>query len=118
VARADLDDEAFQQLTLTLFFTPGDGNRIQRVNFDIFPAGQLHIWQRGDVDQLRSVGAGSVVSRDGDPYTGELLWSGWLADGETYFVRLRNDEEVPIDYWLYTADVIRPELGELLASEG
>jgi hypothetical protein len=118
VARADLDDEAFEELTLTLFFTPGDGNRIQRVNFDIFPAGQLHIWQRGDVDQLRSVGAGSVVSRDGDPYTGELLWSGWLADGETYFIRLRNAEEVPIDYWLYTADVIHPELGELLAPEG
>jgi mannan endo-1,4-beta-mannosidase len=117
VMRADLDDEAFEQLTLSLFFTPDDGQRIHRVNFDIFPADQLHIWERGDTDQLRNVGAGSIVSRDDDPHTGELLWSGWLVDGETYYVRLRNDTEVLINYWLFTADVIRPELGELLAPE-
>ena len=118
VMRADVDDEAFEQLTLSLFFTPDDGQRIHRVNFDIFPADHLTIWERGDTDQLRNVGAGSIVSRDDDPHTGELLWSGWLVDGETYYVRLRNDTEVPINYWLFTADVIRPELGELLTPEG
>jgi hypothetical protein len=33
-------------------------------------------------------------------------------DGETYFIRLRNDAEIAVDYWLFTADVIHPELGE------
>lgn len=117
VTSANLDDEVFEQLTLSLFFTADDGQRIPRVNLDIFPAGQLHIWQRGDADQMRTVGSGSLVSRDDDPNTGELLWSGWLIDGETYYVRLRNDANVPINYWLFTADVIRPELGELLTPE-
>jgi hypothetical protein len=116
--RADLDDEAFEQMTLSLFITPDDGHRVHRVNFDIFPADQLHVWQRGDTDQLRNVGAGSVISRDGNPNTGELLWNGWLVDGETYYIRLRSDADVPIDYWLFTADVIHPELGELLTPEG
>jgi hypothetical protein len=118
VVRADMDDEAFEQMTLSLFFTPDDGRRIHSVNFDTYSADQIHTWERGDTDQLRNVGAGSVVSRDDDPNTGELLWSGWLVDGETYFVRLRNDADAPIEYWLFTADVIRPELGELLAPEG
>jgi hypothetical protein len=121
MVRNDFDDEAFGQMTLSLFFTPDDGNRTHRVNFDIFPAEQLHTWERGDrgdTDQLRNVGAGSVVSRNGDPNTGELLWSGWLVDGETYYVRLRNDADAPVDYWLFTADVIHPELGELLTPEG
>jgi hypothetical protein len=118
MVRNDFDDEAFEQMTLSLFFNPDDGNRTHRVNFDIFPAEQLHTWERGDTDQLRNVGAGSVVSRNGDPNTGELLWSGWLVDGETYYVRLRNDTDASVDYWLFTADVIHPELGELLTPEG
>jgi hypothetical protein len=118
VARKDSDDEAFEQMTLSLFFTPANSNSILPVNFDIFPAEQLHVWERGDTDQLRNVGAGSIVSRDGDPNTGELLWSGWLVDGETYYVRVRNDADAPVEYWLFTADVIHPELGELLTPEG
>lgn len=113
LVRDDLDTEAFEQLALSLFFTPDDGNRKYNVGFDIFPADQLHVWQRGDTNQLRNVGAGSVVSRDNDPNTGELLWSGWLLDGETYYIRMRNDADLGIDYWLFTADVIHPELGEL-----
>jgi hypothetical protein len=115
VLRDDYDDEVFEQLTLSLFFTPDDGNRVHHVTFDIFPPDQLQVWARGDTDQLRNVGAGTVVSRDGDPNTGELMWSGWLADGETYYVRLRNEADVAIDYWFFTANVIHPELGELLA---
>ena len=75
------------------------------------------MWEHGDTDQLRNVGAGSIVSRDGDPNTGELLWSGWLVDGESYYVRLRNDADVPINYWLFTDDVIHPELDERLTPE-
>jgi hypothetical protein len=118
VTRADLDEEFFEQMTLSLYFTPGDGHRVDLVNFEIFPANQLHIWQQGDTNRLLNMGAGSVVARDDDPNTGELLWNGWLIDGEAYYLRLRNDADVPIDYWLFTADVIRPELGELLAPEG
>jgi hypothetical protein len=113
----DFDDDAFEPHTFTLIFIPDDGRRIHRVGFDIFPADQLHTWERGNTDQLRNVGAGAVVSRDDDPNTGELLWSGWLIDGETYYVRLRNGADVPIEYWLFTADVIHPELGGLLTPE-
>jgi hypothetical protein len=111
----DFDEEAYEAHIFTLIFTPDDGHRMHNVGLEIIPLDQLHIWQRGDTEQLRNVGAGNVVSRDGDPNTGELLWSGWLIDGETYYVRLRNDAEVAIDYWLFTADVMRTELGELAA---
>jgi hypothetical protein len=113
--RDDFDKEKIEPMALSLFFTPDDGHRVHRVNFEIFPASELGIWQRGDTDQLKNLGAGGVVSRDGDPNTGERLWSGWLMDGATYYVRLRNDADAIVDYWLFTADVLHPELGTLSA---
>jgi hypothetical protein len=115
IVRGYLSEQDFKQLTLSLFFTPDDGNRVHHVNFELFTANQLHIWQRGDTDQLHNFGAGSAVSRDGDPNTGELLWSGWLMSGESYLLKISNNADVAIDYWLFTADVLHPELGTLSA---
>jgi hypothetical protein len=65
-------DGAFQrQMDLTLIFTPDDGNRIHHVNFQIFPADQITHWYSGGASQLQNMGAGGIVSRDGDPVTGE-----------------------------------------------
>jgi hypothetical protein len=45
-----------------------------------------------------------------------LSIEGWATsdeEGEAYYIYLRSDAEVTIDFWFYTADVIRPTLGEL-----
>ena len=105
-------DGAYQrQADLTMFFTPDDGNRAYRVHFQIFPADQVMHWYGSDAGQMQNLGAGSVVSRDGNPVTGELLWNGWVENSQGYFVEVFNDSEVPIDYWLFTGDVIGAELG-------
>ncbi|UCC87439.1 MAG: sortase [Anaerolineales bacterium] len=104
--------DAFQkQLDLTLFFTPDNGSRAYGVSFQIFPAEQITHWYAGDVSQMQNMGAGGVVSRDGNPVTGELLWSGWIVNSETYYVQVSNGVDVTIDYWLFTGDVIAAELG-------
>ena len=105
-------DGAFQrQADLTFFFTPDDGNRAYRVSFQIFPAEQIMRWYANDVSQMQNMGAGGVVSRDGNPVTGELLWSGWVANDQAYFIQVSNGADVPIDYWLFTDNVMAAELG-------
>jgi sortase A len=105
-------DGAFQrQADLTLFFTPDDGNRAYRVSFQIFPAEQITRWYANDMSQVHNLGAGGVVSRDGNPVTGELLWSGWIANDQAYFIQVLNGADVPIDYWLFTGNVMAAELG-------
>lgn len=105
-------DGAFQrQADLTFFFTPDDGNRAYRVSFQIFPAEQIMRWYSNDVSQMQNMGAGGVVSRDGNPVTGELLWSGWVANDQAYFIQVSNGADVPIDYWLFTDNVMAAELG-------
>jgi sortase A len=105
-------DGAFQrQADLTFFFTPDDGNRAYRVSFQIFPSEQIMRWYSNDVGQMQNMGAGGVVSRDGNPVTGELLWSGWVANDQAYFIQVSNGADVPIDYWLFTDNVMAAELG-------
>jgi LPXTG-site transpeptidase (sortase) family protein len=106
------NDAACQrQADMTLFFTPDDGNRAHLVNFQIFPADQIPLWSGDDAGQMQNLGAGGIVSRDGNPLTGELLWSGWVVDSQTYYIRVLNGADVSIDYWLFTDDVIAAELG-------
>lgn len=102
---------AFQrQVDLTLFFTPDDGARAHWVNFQIFSADQIARWG-GDASQMQNLGAGGVVSRDGNPVTGELLWSGWIVNNETYYVQVSSGVDVTIDYSLFTGDIVAAELG-------
>jgi LPXTG-site transpeptidase (sortase) family protein len=106
------NEVAFQRrVDLTLFFTPDDGNRAPLVNFQIFSADQITCWRRDDVGHMQNLGSGGVVSRDGNPLTGELLWSGWVVESETYYIRVLNGADVSIDYWLFTDNVIAAELG-------
>lgn len=108
----DLDENIFEQMALTLFTTPGNGNITDRVNFELFTGDQYGIWMRGTPEDMQNTGAGSVVSRDGDPNTGEHIWKGVIIDGDRYFIRVRNDTDEIVDYYLLEGDVINTELGD------
>lgn len=107
----DHDDEMIENMKMTMFFTPMTGYMSNRVNFEIFPASQYHIWSRGDSDYMEHFGLGLWVSRDEDPDTGERLWNGTLVDGDRYLVKVKNGTPDEIDYYLFPNDVENAELG-------
>jgi hypothetical protein len=90
----------------TMFFTPDDGNRIRSVNFELFEANQLRDWAPDNPDGIVGFGKGSAVNRDGGIETGELLWKGHVTSGDTYYLRVINGSDTPIDFTLYPDDVI------------
>lgn len=111
----DFDNEAFEQMALTMVATPADGNRDHYVTFEVFRAGpDVQYWSETDLDntQINNMGAGSLVVRDDNPWTMERFWNGWVLDNNLYLVQVRNGSDVPIDYHLFTGDVYRPPLGE------
>lgn len=112
--RDDLDEELIENLKLTMFFTPRKGFISDRINFEIFPAGQYHIWQRGTSDYMKNMGLGMWVSRDEDPDTGERLWSGTVVDGDDYLIKVKNGTPDVVDYYLFPDDVENAELGNPL----
>ena len=109
--RDDLDDELIENMKLTMFFTPRAGFTSNRINFEIFPAAQYHIWARGDTDYMEHLGLGQWVSRDEDPDTGERLWNGTMVDGDRYFIKVKNGTSDVVDYYLFPDDVENAELG-------
>jgi hypothetical protein len=109
--RDDLDEDLFEDMAMTMFFTPRTGFTSNRINFEIIPAGQYHIWERGDADYMENLGAGMWTSRDEDPDTGERLWSGSLVDGDRYLVKVKNGTADVVDYYLYPGDIENAELG-------
>ncbi|NJN94567.1 MAG: hypothetical protein HC875_10955 [Anaerolineales bacterium] len=94
-----------------MFSTPSNGFIDSRVNFEIFPAGQYHIWSRGDADYMEHLGLGQWVSRDEDNHTGERLWQGSLVDGDRYLIKVKNSSPEVVDYYLFPDDVENAELG-------
>ena len=111
---ADFDNEPFEEVALTMIFTPDDGgNRVHNVNMDVFEASGVQYWSTTDLDnsQVKNMGAGSIVFRDDNPWTGERVWQGWVVDNNVYFVQIRNGSDVDIDYHVFTGDVYRPPLG-------
>ena len=116
--RDDLDEDLIENLDLTMFFTPSQGFLSNKVNFEIFPAGQYHIWERGDADYMENMGAGMWVSRDKDPLTSERLWAGSLVDGDTYLIKIKNGSPEVVDYYLFPNDVWNAELGNPTLHKG
>ncbi len=108
----NFDDKLFEEMALTLFSTPGDGNLTNQVNFEIFTGDQYGVWLRGTPDEMKNMGAGMMVERDGDPNTGEHVWKGTILDGDRYYVRVRNDSNAVVDYYLLQGDVINTRLGD------
>ena len=82
--------------SLTMFFTPGAGSQARHVSFQLFEG----------ADQAANFGAGQIVSRDNNPRSGELFWTGWLFEQQSYYIQLVNSNAEPVDYWLLTDDVI------------
>jgi hypothetical protein len=107
----DLDENLFEEMSLTMFQTPGEGNIANLVNFSLFTGDQYHIWERGTPNEMTNFGAGQLVSRDKDPDTGERLWRGLIIDGDRYYLKIKNDSEVWVDYYLMIGDIINTELG-------
>jgi hypothetical protein len=110
--REDWDAEWFEFMPMTLFSTPTDGNTSHHINFQIYTGNQLHIWERGTPEDMVPMGAGQWISRDKDPVTGERLWAGHVIDGDLYYVRVFNNSDEVIDYYLITNDVTNTELGD------
>ena len=113
---ADFDDEHFEEVALTMITTPDDGHRLQLMTFEIFTAEEVRMWSPGGHSRIDNVGAGSIVVRDANPLTGERFWTGWVIEKERYYVQIRNDADIHMDYWLFTGDVYQPELGQELDS--
>lgn len=109
--RDDLDDKKIEAMALTMFTTPSNGFIDSRVNFEIFPASQYHMWARGDADYMENLGLGQWVSRDEDNHTGERLWKGSLVDGDRYLIKVKNSSPEVVDYYLFPDDVENAELG-------
>lgn len=107
-----------EPVALTLFTTPSNGFIDSRVNFEIFPAGQYHLWQRGDADYMKNMGLGQWVSRDKDDHTGERLWKGSVIDGDRYLIKVKNASPEVIDYYLFPDDVENAELGQPRLHQG
>lgn len=110
-AVSDGDSEVFEEMALTMVVTPDNGSRIQYVPFEVYTVGGAQNWSPGS-ELNTHVGAGSIVQRDDNPVTGERFWQGWIVEGESYLIRIRNGADVHMDYWLYPADVYQPALGE------
>jgi hypothetical protein len=98
--------------SLTLFFTPGNGIRRDRIGLEIFEENQLQFFYPGDASRMANLGAGQIVERDNNPETGELFWTGWLPGQRSYYIQLTNGSETAIDYWLFAADISGYPLGE------
>ncbi len=93
-------------LNLTVFATPGDGNTVRELHLDLFSTRFADFWSANNPQPIREFGAGRVVERDGDYVTNELIWNGWVNNDEAVLVRFRNDNPFPVDYWMFTGDVI------------
>lgn len=110
--REDWDAEWLEFMPITLFTTPADGNNSHHINFQIFTANQLQMWERGTPEDMVPMGAGQWVSRDKDPITGERIWAGHVIDGDIYYLRIFNNSPRLVDYYLITNDVTNTELGD------
>ncbi len=105
--------KSIQEMALTMITTPDNGNRIRDMVFDVFDGNRgVWGWGPGDNSKIHNIGAGSVVYRDTNPETGERFWVGWVMEDVNYYVQIRNNSPIHMDYWLYTGDVYSPELGE------
>lgn len=108
----DGDGEYFEEVALTMFATPNEGGRAEKIGFEVFTAGEAQKWSPEGSAGLHNVGSGSLVQRDNDPFTSERFWTGWVVESDLYYVRVRNNAEATMDYWLFTGDIYNPELGQ------
>jgi hypothetical protein len=97
---------------LTLVVTPARLMDTGLIKMQIFEENQVLQFYQNLSSQMHNLGAGQQVDRDGNPETGEFLWSGWLTGESAYYVQVTNSNTIPIDYWLFTDNVSSYELGQ------
>jgi hypothetical protein len=96
--RADVG-AAGDDTTFTMVFTPNDGNRVYNIDFDLYSG-----------EEQNQFGSGQVVERDGDVVTGEFVWTGQVKPNEVYYMKLSNNSDAAIDYWIFPDDVVNANL--------
>ncbi len=111
-SRGDVEDTGAIETTFTMIFTPDDGNRIRDINVEIFEESALAEWAPDNRFNIVPFGRGNVISRDGNPKTGEFIWNGYVLAHNRYFLRVSNESDTGIDYRIYPEDVIHTTLGE------
>ncbi len=109
----DANTPADIEKSLTLIFTPNEGNIMNFIALRIFEEDQLPLFFEGDVSNMTVLGQGSGVSRDNNPDTGEFIWSGWVSSQQTYYVQVANESDFEIDYFLFNDDIQSVSLGDI-----
>ncbi len=109
-SRGDVNKTGSVETVFTMVFTPDDGNRVRDVNIELFEGNQLRDWAPDNRFNIINFGQGSVVNRDGDPNTGEFIWHGHVIAGDRYYMRVSNETDVTIDYWIFPEEVINANL--------
>jgi hypothetical protein len=99
------------QKSFTLIFTPFEVNRLQSVSLQLFDESQLMFFDDVEAGHIANFGAGQAVTRDNNPQTGELFWTGWLLGEKNYYIQLMNGSNATLNYWLFDSDVYGPALG-------
>ncbi|MDM8529939.1 hypothetical protein QUF63_02120 [Anaerolineales bacterium HSG25] len=94
----------------TLHFVPDDGNRIWKVNIELFDEPALRDWGPDNRFNIVPFGQGNAVSRDNNDLTGELVWKGHVQTGNVYYMRVTNESDETIDYKVYPDDVVEANL--------
>jgi hypothetical protein len=87
-----------QALTIHMVCRPNASDVTPYVNFQIFSFDEADRWLRGTGDVSPAVGV--FTTTDFDQATAERLWSGSVAAGETYYVRVFNNSRQPVEYHL------------------
>jgi len=96
---------AIVEKSLRLSLTPINENLSQHVSLQLFEADQIQFYIPDDTSQMTSIGASQVIVDGDNPKTGELYWTGSIADDSTYYIYVRNTSNVSLDYTLITEDM-------------
>jgi len=95
------EDTPSHEFIFYLTNTPTDDIRARHADFAIYPAGQLHLWTRGTVDELKPLGTSAPSPNVTDDVRSlQVLWTGHLMEEQYYYIKVVNHDIGPLDYEL------------------
>jgi hypothetical protein len=95
------DDTPSHEFIFYLTNTPVDNIRARHADFAIYPAGQLHLWTRGTVDELEPLGTSAPSPNITDDVRSlQVLWTGHLMEEQYYYIKVVNHDIGLLDYEL------------------
>ncbi|HMQ55912.1 MAG TPA: hypothetical protein PKD98_27775, partial [Anaerolineae bacterium] len=89
-------NEAFEAAGVTMQIAQSDAD----VTLEILTTGET------EGVGLNSVGLAQAADLDQNPQTSERYWRGWLVDNGQYYVKVRNNAGIPVDYRLLTGTAL------------